>query len=72
MPESNIIHTVDVVFKSEEILELLKERSSHLSSVNKMVFDTITVNRVYEHGNLTDADLTEVPGFTVHYKAEGS
>ena len=65
MPESNIIHTVDVVFKSEEILELLKEKSSHLSSVNKMVFDTITVNGEVDL-------LTGVPGFTVHYKAEGA
>ena len=75
MPKSNIKHTVDVIFKPEEVIELLKEKASYLSSVNGMVFDTVTVNfDDSDHKLLKGLPgiIKYVPGFTIHYKAEGS
>ena len=44
MPISNVNHTVDIIFTYEEISEILKEKAHQQPSVQKMIFDTISVD----------------------------
>ena len=61
MPESSIVHTVDVKFTLDEIMDLLRERADHITAVNRMVYDSATTN-------LEDDE----PHFVLHYVAEAS
>jgi len=85
MPISNINHTVDIIFTSKEISEILKEKAHQQPSVQKMIFDTISVDWDDKECNHSDRLLVEepeeqlvtvdrdaIPAFTLHFKAEGS
>ena len=85
MPISNVNHTVDIIFTSEEIKELLKEKANQVLSNQRMVFDTISVDWDDKECNHSDRLLVEepeeqlatvdrnaIPAFTLHFKSEGS
>lgn len=85
MPISNVNHTVDIIFTSDEIKELLKEKANQVLSNQRMVFDTISVDWDDKECNHSDKLLVEkpeeqlatvdrnaIPAFTLHFKAEGS
>ena len=63
MPESNVIHTVDITFTLDEIMDILRERAGHIIAVNKMVYDSATTNL---------EDPASEPQFVLHYIAEAS
>lgn len=85
MPISNVKHTVEIIFTSGEIAEMLEEKASQLPSTQRMVFDTISVDWDDKECNHSDRLLVEepeeqlvtvdrdaIPAFTLHFKAEGS
>jgi hypothetical protein len=77
MPISNVNHTVDIIFTSGEIAEMLEEKASQLPSTQKMIFDTISVgwdDKECNHSedNFVTVDRKSIPAFTLHFKAEGS
>ena len=77
MPISNINHTVDIIFTSKEISEILKEKAHQQPSVQKMIFDTISVDwddKECNHSedNFVTVDRESIPAFTLHFKSEGS
>ena len=85
MPISNVNHTVDIIFTSEEIKELLKEKATQGLSKQRMGFGTISVDWDDKECNHSDRLLVEkpeeqlatvdrntIPAFTLHFKAEGS
>ena len=61
MPESSIVHTVDVKFTLDEIMDLLRERADHITAVNKMVYNSASTNL-----------KADEPYFVLHYTAEAS
>ena len=77
MPISNVKHTVEIIFTSGEIAEMLEEKANQLPSTQKMVFDTILVDwdgKECNHSEdqLVTVDRKAIPAFTLHFKAEGS
>ena len=77
MPISNVNHTVEIIFTSGEISEMLEEKASQLPSTQRMVFDTILVDWDGKECNhledkLVTVDRKAIPAFTLHFKMEGS
>ena len=77
MPIANVNHTVDIIFTSKEISEMLEEKASQQPATQRMVFDTISIDWDGKECNHSEdqfvtVDRKAIPAFTLHFKAEGS